>query len=460
MVEASRERTLGSLLRLSVPLVIVNVGNQLMGLVDTALAGRLGALALGGVGLGHTVFMAGGLFGLGIVLGVDPLASQSLGAGEPRRARRAMWHGIYAALIITLPILLLVYAAGRLLEPIGIEAELTAMTEDYLVAVLPALLPFFVSVALRSYLQATRRTGMLIVCAIVANAFNFAADWVLIFGDEGLRSIGLPELGIPAFGVRGLAWATVAAQSMHVLLFALAVRGVEAGPGSEPLRRLERPFLRRVFGLGLPIGFQLLTEVGIFSIVGVLAATIGAVEVGSNEVALKLAALMFMVPLGISMATAVEVGRAIGRGDTAGTRRSGFLGISLGGTYMIFSAIVMETFPETLAGIMTTDPKVIPVATGLIRIAGVFQLFDGVQAVASGALRGAGFTRWAMAANLVAYWVVGFPTAWILAFPLKLEVRGLWWGLTAGLIVAAIVLTLKFAAVSRRPITPLEPSGS
>ena len=150
--------------------------------------------------------------------------------------------------------------------------------------------------------------------------------------------------------------------------------------------------------------------------------------------------------------------RAIGRGDAEGTRRAGLLGIKIGGGFMILSAMVMEILPGTLARIMTNDPEVIPMATGLIRIAGLFQLFDGIQAVASGALRGAGFTKWAMTANLVAYWVVGMPTGVALAFGAGMEVRGLWWGLTAGLVVAAVILTWKFAVVSRRPIAPIEQS--
>ena len=176
-------------------------------------------------------------------------------------------------------------------------------------------------------------------------------------------------------------------------------------------------------------------------------------------VALKPAALMFMIPLGISMATSVEVGRAIGRGDTEGTRRAGLMGIRIGAAYMILSAIVMETIPGTLARIMTTDPDVIPMATGLLRIAGLFQLFDGIQVVASGALRGAGFTKWAMVANLGAYWGVGLPVGIWLAFGAGMEVRGLWWGLAVGLLVASVILTIKFSVVSRRPIAPIDSSS-
>ena len=447
---------LRGLLRLALPLVVVNVGHQFMGLVDTALAGRIGAVALGATGLGSTIFFLGAAFGMGIVMGVDPVASQAFGAERKRQARRWMWHGIYAGLLVTLPIAAAIFGLGQCLELFGVSQDLAVSTRLYLHARLPSLLPLLVVVGQRAFLQAAHRTWPLVVSTLIANSFNFAADWVLIFGDAGLTPLGLPEMGIRAYGVAGIGWATTLAACVHLAVMALAVRWMAPGAGEEPLRSVERRMLRQVFALGFPIALQMLAEMGIFSLVAVLAGTMGSVPMAAHQVALMLAASTFMVPLAVGTATSVRVGRAIGREDVQATRRSGLTGICLGGAFMFLCALAMWIFPETLVRIMTSDPEVSPLAVGLIRIAGVFQVFDGIQVVSSGALRGAGMTRWALGANIVAYWIVGFPVALILGLGYNQGPHGLWWGLTAGLALAAAILTIKFAIVSRKPIALLE----
>jgi MATE family multidrug resistance protein len=447
---------LRNLVSLALPLVVVNVGYQVMGLIDTALAGRIGALALGATGLGSTIFFLGAAFGMGIVMGVDPVASQAFGAARERHARRWMWHGIYAGLLVVLPIAVTIWGLGQCLELVGVPSDLADETRLYLHARLPSLLPLLVTVGQRTFLQAAHWTWPLVASTLIANVFNFVADWVLVFGDAGLTPLGVPAMGIRAYGVVGIGWATTLAVGVQLIVIALAVRSLAPGHGEEPLRTVERQMLSRIFVLGVPIGLQMLAEMGIFSLVAIMAGTMGSVSMAAHQVALMLAASTFMVPLALGTATSVQVGRAIGRMDVHGTRRSGLSGIGLGAGFMFVSALAMWIFPETLARVMTSDPQVHPIAVGLIRIAGVFQVFDGVQAVSSGALRGAGMTQWAMGANIVAYWFVGFPIAMILGFGYDEGPRGLWWGLTAGLALAAVILTIKFAVISRRPIAALE----
>lgn len=220
------------------------------------------------------------------------------------------------------------------------------------------------------------------------------------------------------------------------------------------LRRLG-PLVR----LAIPIVFVQLSlqTVGFVDAVlaGLLAGRMGAREMASHQVAIALASFAFMVPLGIGAATSVQVGRAVGRGDVEDTHHSGLLGLGLGGGFMLGTALVMWFFPSALARILSSDPEVVAAASLVIRVAAAFQIFDGIQAVASGALRGTGSTRWAMAANLVAYWLVALPVAYVLGFGKRLGVTGLWWGLTAGLAVAAVTLTAKFVRISRRPIAAL-----
>lgn len=444
------------LLRLAIPLIAVNVGNQLMAAVDTAFAGRLDEVSLAATGLGSTIFFLTSIFGIGVALGVDPLASQAFGAGRRRHARRAMWQGVYAGLIVTVPLAAITVGLGAILESLGFGSALAETTRVYMHARLASLIPLMIFMACRSYLQAAHLTRPILISTLVANLFNLAADWLLIFGDAGLAGIGLPEMGIPALGVAGIGWATTVSASMQLAVVAFALRAVEPGQGQQPIRAWDRLLLQRIFQLGVPIGLQLVSEAGIFVLASFLANRIGITVGAAHQVAIVLASLSFMAPLAVGMATSVQVGRAIGRGDHPGTRRAGLAGIALGGLAMVFAALMMWIFPAVLASIMTDQSPVIELAAQLLIIAGAFQIFDGIQAVGSGALRGAGMTRWAMTANIVAYWLVGLPVALYLAYGLGWGPHGLWWGMTAGLAVAAAALTVKFAAVSRHPIKPLE----
>ena len=447
--------TLGPLLRLSVPLITVNLGQQLMGVVDTALAGRVDELSLAATGLGNTIFMLGAVMGIGLVMGVDPLISQALGANRFGAARRTMWQGIYAGLLATLPLVLFMLFLGQMLEVIGIGPALASHTRLYVAGRLLSIVPVLILMSQRSYLQSAHLTRPIVYSMLVANLFNFVADWVLIFGDAGLESVGLTPLGIPAYGVAGIGAATTVACTMQALFMAAAILRIPSGSGGGSIHAPDWERLTQVFRVGVPVGFQLLSELGVFAAVSILAGTMGTTAMAAHQVAIMLAATAFMVPLAIGAATSVQVGRAIGRRDHRETRRAGLAGIGLGATFMLMTASLMWIFPDRLTGAISGQAAVVEVAAQLVLIAGAFQVFDGIQAVASGALRGAGMTRWAMAANIIAYWVIGFPVSLILGFWLDMGPQGLWWGLTVGLAVAAVALTLKFESVSRRPIEAL-----
>ncbi len=436
-------------------MVLVQVGQQTMSLVDTLLSGRLGTVALAATGLGGTVFFVVAILGMGVMLGVDPLASQAYGANRPRLARRALWQGIHAGLLLTLPLSAVLAGAILNLERFGIVPAVAAEARAYVWGRLPGLFPFLVIVTVRCYFQAARLIGPILWSTLAANIVNFGADWVLMFGDAGLAPIGLGGLGLPALGVAGIGIATSLATLVQLAILALALRRMDPGAGEESFRRPDPAMIRKVFAVGGPISLQILAEAGLFSFVGILAGTFSAQDLASHQIAIMLASYTFMVPLGVGSATSVEVGRAVGRGDLPGVKRAGWAGLALGSGFMIAAATIMWMFPSALAGLFSSDPQVIGSACALIRVAAAFQIFDGVQAVATGALRGTGMTRWAFVANLVAYWGVAMPVGLLMAYAAGMRVVGLWWGLTGGLLVAAAVLTAKFLSASRRPIASL-----
>jgi multidrug resistance protein, MATE family len=435
---------LRQLIRVAAPLALVQLGSQLMGVVDTAFAGRLGKVSLAATGVGSSVFFGVSVVGMGVALALDPLTAQAFGAGESARARRILWQGFWAAGIVTVPLSLVVVALSWQLETFGVATELAAETRRYVYARLPQLFLLLMTVALRSYLQAAHLTRAVLWSTVAANVVNVSGNWLLGFGE--------PYLGVPRLGVAGLGLATTFATAAQVVVLGVAVRRVDAGT---PERRPSRALLGQIFRVGVPIGLHLLAEVGIFATVQVLMARMSELASASHQVALMLASLTFSICLGIGAATSVEVGRAIGKGDAQATRRAGIAGMSVAASFMFLMAVVMWTIPGSLARLLSDDAEVIEAATVLLRIAGAFQIADGVQAVASGALRGAGVTRWSFVANLIAYWAIGMPVGVALASWAGLGPAGLWWGLTSGLAAAAVALAAKFVTLSRRPIQRL-----
>jgi MATE family multidrug resistance protein len=442
---------LKALVRLAAPLALAHFGQMLIGAVDTAVVGRLGEVELGAAGLGNTVFFTVAVLGLGIMLGIDPLVSQALGANEAERARRTLWQGLWLALLVGLPLTVAVLGLGAALELMGIPAVSAEHTRAYIYARVPSLLPFLAFVGARSYLQAVGLTRPMVIAVVVANLVNLPIAWALAFGDAGLVRFGLPALGVPQLGVAGAAWAATIATLFQLLIIGVAVRSVP-GPATRAHRKPDRALIGKAVVLGLPIGLQMLAEFGIFGLVTVLMGNLSTRALAAHQVAITLASATFMIPVGIGAAASVRVGRAVGRADVPGTRLAGVVAIVAGGAFMTLAALAFLLAPAPLASIITSEPAVIEAVVPLLFVAAVFQLSDGVQAVAAGALRGAGDTRFALFANLGGHYLIGLPVGVVLAFVLGLGASGLWWGLSVGLTVVAIGLAVRFLRLSANAI--------
>lgn len=440
--QASLRSELGALATLAGPLFVTHVGSMLLGVVDTAVVGRMGEAPLAAVGLGHAVFFTISVLGFGWMLALDPLIAQALGAGEHARARHLVWQGAWVAVLGALPLSLVVVAAAESLELVGIEPITASHTRAYLLARLPGLLPFLWLAASRAFLQAQGVTRPLIAGVIAANALNLPLTWLLVFGEA---SIGVSAMGTAGAGIAS-AVATVV--QLGVALFAVRALWGEhprfAGP--------DRSAMQKTLVLGTPIGLTLLAEVGSFAIVSVLMGNLGTRSLSSHNVAITLISTTFQGALALGAAGAVRVGHAIGREDAPGTRRAGFTAIAVGASAMIAGAIAFLTMPRLLARILTDEHAVIEAAVPLLAVAAAFQISDGVQAVAAGVLRGAGDTGVPLLANLAGHYAIGIPIGAALAFGAGWGAVGLWWGLSAGLTAVAISLFARFWILSRRPI--------
>ncbi|QDV32410.1 MATE family efflux transporter [Tautonia plasticadhaerens] len=429
--------------RLAGPVVLAELGWMAMGIVDTLSVGRLGAEAIGAVGLGHAVFFATTIAGLGLLLGLDTVISHAFGAGKIDECRRWLRHGVYLALIIAPPLMALSWLLGGQLELLGVDPGVRPGAETYVRLVTLSLPPLLLYFALRRYLQAQDRTGAIVFALVSANLVNLATNWLLIFGN----------LGFPRLGVAGAAWATVISRTWMALVLLVAVVRLDLEAGPSAWRGGWRPDRRRfrsLIALGLPSAGQLVLEMGAFATATMLVGRLEPASLAAHQVALNLASLTFMVPLGVSSAGAVRVGQAIGREDPAGAARSGWSALAMGTAFMAAAAVAFVLLPRTLLSAFTDEPGVIAVGVTLLWAAAVFQLFDGVQVICTGLLRGSGDTRTPMLANLAAHWAIGLPVGVLLCFALGRGVLGMWIGLSAGLIVAGLLL---LRAWSRRVAT-------
>jgi MATE family multidrug resistance protein len=451
---AGLKREARATLHLALPITFAQIALMTMGLVDAALVGRVSQSELAAVSIGNALVFAMVCPAMGVTLAVEPLASQAVGAGDLDRAWRAVRAAAAAVLLLSLPTMALAAMMTFLLAPAGVDPAVAASAERFVLARLPGIPGFLLFIAVKAYLEARGMTRPLFIIGWAANVVNLVVASLLVFGDRALERIGLPGIGLPALGALGAGIATsVASTLLAVLTLYTAWR---ARPSGSSLLRGEhaevRASARTLARVGVPIGMQLLTEVGVFAAVTVIMGRLGATATAAHQIAIGLASFTFMAVIGMANATAVRVGRAIGAREVHGPRRAGVVGMGLGAMYMVVCALLFLLFPRQLAALFTEDAAVLDAAVPLMRIAAIFQIADGVQGVASGALRGAADTRFASLANVVCHWCIGLPIALFLGFSMKMGAPGLWWGLCAGLFAAAVMLVTRFLRLSSRTI--------
>lgn len=422
------------MLRLALPVVLAELGWMAMGIVDTIMVAPLGPSAIAAAGIGTSVHMAFAVFGMGLLLGLDTLVSQAYGAGDQRDCHRWLVHGVVMGLALTVPIVVVCGAVWFGIPAFGFHPDVQPLLRGYFGVVLWSTVPLLVYAAVRRYLQGMHVVAPIAFALVTANLMNAAANWTFIYG----------HFGVPSLGVPGAAYATTVSRLYMLGVLVVAAWWIDRRRSSGLTgvsTRLSRERFVRLWQLGFPAATQITLEVGVFGLATALAGRLDPVSSAAHQIALNIAGASFMVPLGVASAGAVRVGNRVGASDPQGAARAGWTAILLGACFMLAMAAFFFAMPRTLIGLFSPGEAVIELGASLLLIAAVFQLFDGLQAVATGVLRGLGDTRMAMVVNLAAHWLLGLPIAYALCFPLGLGVWGLWLGLSTGLIVCGVVLT-------------------
>lgn len=421
------------MLRVAIPVVLAELGWMAMGVVDTIMVGPLGAAAIAATGVGTSLHMAFAIFGMGLLLGLDTLVSQAFGAKQIDECHRWFVHGVALALLLTPPLMLICWGMYVLIPSLGFHQDVLPLLQGYYGVVIWSSPLLLLYAAFRRYLQGMHTVKPIMFALVSANIVNAAANWVLIYG----------HLGFPAMGVVGAAWATIASRIYMAAVLLVAIVIYDRWRTADLPRlvgHIERASFVRLLQLGFPAASTVTLEVGVFASATALAGKLDPISAASHQISLNIAALAFMVPLGLASAGAVRVGHAVGAQDPPRAAAAGWTAILLGVAFMVIAATAFVTMPRVLIGLFSRDEAVLALGTSLLFVAAVFQLFDGLQGVTTGVLRGVADTRTPMITNLLAHWMFGLPVGYTLCFVLGIGVIGLWIGLSTGLIIAGVVL--------------------
>ncbi len=437
--------------KLALPIALTQLGQIAMMTSDLALIGRLGDQAVAAAALAHTVLFMVFVLGMGIVAAVAPLASQAYGARAPRMVRRALRVGLWAAVILGAPLTLVQLWGGELLVLLGQSPDNAALAHQYLAGMAWCLVPSWCFMALRNFMSAVNRPEPGLWITLAAIPANGILAYALIYG-----AFGLPRLEL--FGA-GLATTLVSIGMCVAAIWVCYTR--------RPFRkyrvlgrwwRADWTLMRQLIVIGAPISGSFLLEYGLFAAAAQLMGWIGTAALAAHQIALQVAAIMFMVPFGIGMAATVRVGHAVGRGDSAAGRRAGFAAILLGVVFMasmtLLVALTSNIIPLAFLGLDAPDPQTVVLASSLLVLGASFFIADGIQTIAAGSLRGLNDTRIPLVFAAISFWAIGFSGCWLFGFTLGLGAYGIWIGLSLGLATYAVLLIWRFHRLTARHYLP------
>lgn len=437
-----------SLLVLSGPIAFTQLGQISNGFIDVIMVGRLGAAELAGVALGNATYFMFMLMCLGALHAVGPMVSQAFGAGAREPIARTLRQAFWLCVFLAVPIVTILWFAAPVWAIMRQDTATIGLAQSYLRAAVWGFLPFLWFNSLRNFIEAVSRPWPVTQIILGGIVLNVLANYGLMYGNFGL----------PRLGLEGTGWAT---SLVHVAMLLAILGYVQSRSQFRQLRvfaglgRFDYKYFRELVRIGLPIGGAYGLEVTLFSSTAFLVGTFGPVALAAHQIAIQCAAVAFMVPLGIGIATTVRVGQNVGRRSVVRATWSGFLGMGLSLVFMSGTALIFLFAPDLLVAIYIPINEPASAATALLAIellglAALFQLFDGLQVTAQGALRGLKDTRLPMLFCFIGYWLIGIPTGLILGYGLGWGAPGFWWGLVTGLLAASLLLSIRYIRLTRK----------
>ncbi|WP_340152538.1 MATE family efflux transporter [uncultured Marivirga sp.] len=422
---------------LAYPVVLSQLGHVLVGTADSVMVGRVGTVELAAVSVANAVFSVTMMFGIGVSFGLTPLVAQSDGEGNHRSSMRFMKHSFVINVIFGIILFSFLLFGGYILDVLDQPKEVVVLAKPYLAVIGFSLLPFMIFQTFKQFAEGLSLTKQAMYITLGANVINIALNYVLIFG----------KLGFEPMGLLGAGWATLISRIIMAVGMVYFVRHYKKFQVYWKYFKVtvwNAVSFKQLLNLGVPTGFQYIFEVGAFASAAIMIGWMGAVPLASHQVAMNLASISYMMATGISAAATVRVGNQLGQRDIPTMRIAAFTCFLMAIIFMSFTGLIFMGLNDYLPMLYTSDQQVIPIASSLLIIAALFQLSDGIQVVGLGALRGMGDVKLPTAVTFIAYWVIGLPSGYLLAFVLGFQEQGVWYGLLIGLSVTAAILFIRF----------------
>lgn len=422
---------------LAYPVVLSQLGHVLVGTADSVMVGRVGTAELAAVSVANAVFSVTMMFGIGVSFGLTPLVAQSDGEGNHRSSMRFMKHSFVINVIFGIILFSFLLFGGYILDVLDQPKEVVVLAKPYLAVIGFSLLPFMVFQTFKQFAEGLSLTKQAMYITLGANVINIVLNYILIFG----------KLGFEPMGLLGAGWATLISRiimAIGMVYFVRHYRKFQVYWKYFKVTVWNAVSFKQLLNLGVPTGFQYIFEVGAFASAAIMIGWMGAVPLASHQVAMNLASISYMMATGISAAATVRVGNQLGQRDIPTMRIAAFTCFLMAIIFMSFTGLLFMGLNDYLPMLYTSDQEVIPIASSLLIIAALFQLSDGIQVVGLGALRGMGDVKLPTAVTFMAYWVIGLPAGYLLAFILGLQEKGVWYGLLIGLSVTAVILFIRF----------------
>jgi len=433
-------------IELAYPVIIGQLGFIMMGVVDSLMVGSLGPAPLAAASLGNSLKMLIFIIGIGVSFAVTPLVAILVGAKNYSECGVYFRQSLLVNLTFGFVLMIVTIICSEFLIYFNLPEDVTAMAKSYTRILGFGGIPVMLFQTYKQFIEGLSVMKPAMIIVILANLVNIFTNWTLIFGN----------LGLPALGLDGAGWATFAStifMAFTLMIYVMNKTYFKQYDVSFHFKNINIPVIKKILSIGLPSGFQYFFEIGAFSFAVIMIGWLGTDQLAAHQIAINLASISFMVVLGLSMAGGIRVGNAVGEKNVDSVRRAGFTAIFLALCVMTGSGIIFIIFRNILPTLYIDDSTVISIASSLLIIAALFQLSDGVQAVGIGILRGLTDVKIPTAITFIAYWIIGLPIGYLLAFKLGWDVQGIWIGLLAGLTASAILLTLRFNSKSKHLIT-------